>query len=104
MFIFNHLRRKPGIYLFNALSFDAPEERFRRTFGGVPDGFLLASIQVHCAPRVGNNMQAAGLTPEEHPSGAKAHLYFLAFAARLKSCPVTKPSRISRACEFFAAY
>jgi hypothetical protein len=26
----------------------------------------------------------------ENPSGAKAHAYFAALAARLKSCPVTK--------------
>jgi hypothetical protein len=28
---------------------------------------------------------------EKHPSGAKAHIDFAAFTARLKSCPVTKP-------------
>jgi hypothetical protein len=28
---------------------------------------------------------------EKHPSGAKAHVDFAAFTARLKSCPVTKP-------------
>jgi hypothetical protein len=26
----------------------------------------------------------------KYPAGAEAHLYFVAFAARLKSCPVTK--------------
>jgi hypothetical protein len=28
--------------------------------------------------------------PEKRPSGAKAHVYFAVFSARLKSCPVTK--------------
>jgi len=39
----------------------------------------------------------SGEKPEKRPSGAKAHVDFQAFAARLKSCPVTKP-RISAAC------
>jgi hypothetical protein len=30
--------------------------------------------------------------PEKRPSGAKAHVDLIAVAARLKSCPVTKPS------------
>jgi len=33
---------------------------------------------------------------EMDPAGAKAHLYYQPFAARLKSCPDTKPSQIAR--------
>jgi hypothetical protein len=36
------------------------------------------------------NGLARGEKPERHPSGAKAHVDLIAFAARLKSCPVTK--------------
>jgi hypothetical protein len=36
-------------------------------------------------------------SPQEHPSGAKAHVDLIASAARLKSCPVTKPCH-SKAC------
>jgi hypothetical protein len=34
----------------------------------------------------------------KYSAGAEAHLYFEAFAARLKSCPVTKPQRIDSFC------
>ena len=37
------------------------------------------------------------------PAGAKARLYFQLFAARLKSCPVTKPSKVLLISSFSAA-
>jgi hypothetical protein len=39
---------------------------------------------------------------EMDPAGAKAHLYYQPFAARLKSCPDTKPSQIAREGSFSA--
>jgi hypothetical protein len=41
--------------------------------------------------------------PEKYPSGAKAQVDLIAFAARLKSCPVTKPSNIAAIASFSAA-
>jgi hypothetical protein len=41
--------------------------------------------------------------PEERPAGAKAHVDSIAFAARLKSCPVTKLSKIAGEKSFSAA-
>jgi hypothetical protein len=49
-------------------------------------------------------------TPEERTAGAEAHAENEAFAARLKSCPVTKHSRIdsgmsfSPSCEVVSCY
>jgi len=76
----------------------------------------------HCATKAGNHLQAQAmaqgeapairvdeyqgcsgeasvaakraLTKGENAAGAKARLYFMAFTARLKSCPDTKRQRI----------
>jgi hypothetical protein len=46
----------------------------------------------------------AGELPKKHAAGAKAHLYFQLFAARLKSCPVTKHPQILLGVSFSAAF
>jgi hypothetical protein len=42
------------------------------------------------AKQVAEKGRKASQKPENHPSGAKAHVYFQLCTARLKSCPVTK--------------
>jgi hypothetical protein len=46
---------------------------------------------------------ARGEKPEERPSGAEAHVDLIALAARLKSCPDTKLSKIPAELSFSAA-
>jgi len=45
----------------------------------------------------------SALLAEEPPAGAKAHGLFVAFSARLKSCPVTKRSQIHGSSTFSAS-
>ena len=45
----------------------------------------LAQGKVHPRPKV-------VAQNEQNPSGAKAHVFFVAFMARLKSCPDTEPA------------
>jgi hypothetical protein len=44
-----------------------------------------------------------GENPEKRPSGAEAHIDLIVLAARLKSCPVTKPLEIAAKLSFSAA-
>ena len=51
------------------------------------------------AEKLGGSSEIEG----KRSAGAKAHLYFQPFAARLKSCPVTKPSKFPAELSFSAA-
>jgi transcription termination factor NusB len=73
-------------------------------------GHRFASGMVNAVLRkLATSLQAAekglilGSNCVQRPQGLKPILYFQPFAARLKSCPVTKPSRFSAATSFSAA-
>jgi len=60
----------------------ARRERLLRAKLGLPQGLI---------ERAGTPRRSGSKSPKEHPSGAKARAVLQASAARLKSCPDTKP-------------
>ncbi len=71
---------------------------------GSPPGDDAPAAQGSGAKQGAEEGLLAGKLPERHTSGAEAHLDFIAFPARLKSCPVTKPSRIPATASFSGAF